>query len=349
MSFMGHTLKGGRESVMEIEAGSTLEMNLHGNLTALAFYGDGGNLSNLVTDLQSVTESSDGVSLANGQEGSQTDRTIFLANVTTGANISSNLVVLGNVTAGRFRGDGQYLSNIAATLEEIIINGNTTSNIVFFENAHTSFVTTSNVGIANSNPNVTLQVGANVAINDTDDNYKIDVDGNVRANSIHFNTLTLGTNQTLGLEQITYVGNTTPYTVEFDNVNTGWYSTKSCGIGAHSAPADVGTSGLHVDGHLRLGGVAGTDDASELKIRSTAQLLIHGSDTGQDNNYSNVIVKSGGHATAGNASSIEICAAFDEPTRQEINFSTRDTERMTIDAYGGVERNEQCGGARIHW
>ena len=67
-SRLGHTLKGGRESVMEIEAGSTLEMNLHGNLTALAFYGDGGNLSNLVTDLQSVTESSDGVYERTGRE-----------------------------------------------------------------------------------------------------------------------------------------------------------------------------------------------------------------------------------------------------------------------------------------
>ena len=77
-------------------------VNVTNNVVAHAFIGDGSKLTGLVTDLQSVTESSDGVSLANGQEGAETDRTIFLANVTTGANVTSNLHVQGNPSSVRY-------------------------------------------------------------------------------------------------------------------------------------------------------------------------------------------------------------------------------------------------------
>ena len=157
--------------------------------------------------------------------GAISDKTITLSNALTGLHVSvGNVLVDGNVTASTFYGDGSHLTGIAANFEEIIINGNVTTNVVQFENATHAFITTGNVGIANSHPDVTLSIGSNIMIDDTSEDYKIDVDGNVRANGIHFNTLTLGTNQTLGFEQIALVGNTTPYTIEFNNVNTGFYS-----------------------------------------------------------------------------------------------------------------------------
>ncbi len=207
---IGHTLKGGRDEHMQIETGDPIEMNIHGNVYGTAFFGDGGNLSNLVTDLSSVANA-----------GAISDKTITLSNALTGLHVSvGNVLVDGNVTASTFYGDGSHLTGIAANFEEIIINGNVTTNVVQFENATHAFITTGNVGIANSHPDVTLSIGSNIMIDDTSEDYKIDVDGNVRANGIHFNTFTLRTNQTLGLEHNATDSNTTPYTIEFNNVNT---------------------------------------------------------------------------------------------------------------------------------
>ena len=100
----------------------TVAWNVTNNVVAHAFIGDGSKLTGLVTDLQSVTESSDGVSLANGQEGAETDRTIFLANVTTGANVTSNLHVQGNLIIG------EVLAVATNTLQSATDAGATTTN-----------------------------------------------------------------------------------------------------------------------------------------------------------------------------------------------------------------------------
>ena len=62
----------------------------------------------------------------------------------TGSNI---LDVNGSANAAVYYGDGGLLSNIRTDFESVIIEGNTTSNVVEFMNATTAFITdlTSNV------------------------------------------------------------------------------------------------------------------------------------------------------------------------------------------------------------
>ena len=67
-----------------------------------------------------------------------------------------------------FVGDGGLLSNIATTLSAIVEQGNTTSNVLQLNSGAGSIysgvglVTTSNVGIQNTNPGHTLSIGSNV-------------------------------------------------------------------------------------------------------------------------------------------------------------------------------------------
>jgi hypothetical protein len=197
------------------------------NITATAFLGDGGLLSNITTTLQSVTDS-----------GNTTSKTLQLTNATTGLVVDSNIVVGGNVTATAFLGDGGLLSNVTASvsIQQSSDVGNTTSNTLQFTNPTTAFVTQSNVGIQNTSPTNTLSVGSNLHVDDTNSNV-LTVVGNT-----WMQNLTLGTihmTPAYGLENVTEVGNSTPYTVEFSNATTGL----------------VTTSNLEVGGTLKFGGV----------------------------------------------------------------------------------------------
>ena len=109
-----------------------------GNVTASSFIGDGGLLSNIASNLHQIA-----------LNGNITSETIILDGDITGLNVTNNVLVGGNVTATSFRGDGGLLSNIAATLQEVSDNGNTTTNTLQFTNSHTAFTTdlTSNVGV----------------------------------------------------------------------------------------------------------------------------------------------------------------------------------------------------------
>jgi hypothetical protein len=109
-----------------------------GNVTASSFIGDGGLLSNIASNLHQIA-----------LNGNITSETIILDGDVTGLSVTNNVLVGGNVTATSFRGDGGLLSNIAATLQEVSDNGNTTTNTLQFTNSTTAFVTdlTSNVGV----------------------------------------------------------------------------------------------------------------------------------------------------------------------------------------------------------
>ena len=93
---------------------------------------------------------------------------------------------------------------------------------------------TSVVGISNTGPTGELSVGSNLHVNTTASNV-LQVVGNT-----WMHNLTLGTiNMTpaYGLENVTEVGNTTPFTVSFSNATTGLATT----------------SNLHVGGSLKVG------------------------------------------------------------------------------------------------
>ena len=95
---------------------------------------------------------------------------------------------------------------------------------------------TSVVGISNTGPTGELSVGSNLHVNTTASNV-LQVVGNVSAHN-----MTLGEIRMIpahGLENVTEVGNTTPFTVSFSNATTGLATT----------------SNLHVGGTLKVGTV----------------------------------------------------------------------------------------------
>jgi len=318
---VAHTLNAASDSELIMDAANVLVMNVFGDVEASFFKGDGGLLSNIVTDLQSVSEG-----------GSSTDRTVVLSNVTTGVEISSNAVVTGNLTAGIFFGDGGLLSNITQTLQGITEIGNTTTQTLEFNNVTTGFVTTANVGIVNTNPNYNFSVGSNLHVHDTGINGNtLSVTGNMYVSS----RITLGSVEILpgyGLENVTNISNLAHSTLQFSNATTAFVTTAKAGIGIEPDASDVGVAGLHVDGHLRLGGPAGTDENSDIYLRSAGQLNIESNDTDTDNQYTALALRAGNL----NESNIIVEGALSDTTKQYISFATRNTERMKIDREGNV-------------
>ena len=115
----------------------------------------------------------------------------------------------GNVVAARFIGDGSFLSNLASNLEEVVTNGNVTSNTLLLENTDVGLVATGNVVAARF-------IG----------------DGSFLSN--------LASN----LEEVVTNGNVTTLTPQFTNVTTGFVTTSNVGI-ANTSPIntlDVGSN-----------------------------------------------------------------------------------------------------------
>jgi len=136
--------------------------------------------------------------------------------------VQNNITVVDTVYANFFSGDGGLLSNLASDFEEIIINGNTTSNTVEFRGA-TSLVTTGSVGIANTEPIHNLDVGSNLYVDDTGSNV-LHVTGNVYATQFFGDGSTL-TGLVTTLEDVANNGNTTSNTIQFTNPNVGIVAT----------------------------------------------------------------------------------------------------------------------------
>ena len=312
-----HTDFGGKEGPNTVTIkNEDITMNVSGNVHADFFRGDGGLLSNLVSDLQSVTAVE-----------ANSDQMIILSNATAlWANVG-NVLVEGNVTAGEFHGDGGWLTNVQTTFEETIVNGNTTSNIVEFHNA-LSLVTTGNVGIQNVAPLGDLSIGANVVFDD-DATDILKVQGNINCEVITIGQWVLGGGGAQGLQQITDTGNTTTLTPQFNNVSTAFVTTSKAGIGIAAPSSDAM---LHVDGHVRLGGVADTPDNENMFVRAAGALNIIANHSNTDNTTSNLVMKAGEI----NAASITLAGAVTDDDRQRIVFKTRETEALTIDEFGNA-------------
>src|SRR6056300_1722561 len=169
-----------------------LGLKADGNIQANYFIGDGSRLDNIASNLEEIV-----------LNGNVTTQTIHIENVvsltTTGnvgiANtnptcdlavgsnvcfndISSNILTVdGNILAHRITLDSIQIASVYA-LEYVTMEGNTTSNTVEFTNSVTGFVTTANVGIANSSPIHTLDVGSNLWVDEIGSNV-LYVNGNV--------------------------------------------------------------------------------------------------------------------------------------------------------------------------
>jgi hypothetical protein len=315
----GHTLNASSDSEIIMDSANVLNVNVFGEVEASYFKGDGGLLSNLVTDLQSVTEN-----------GAETDQTLVLTNAVTGIDVQTgNVNVAGNVTASIFFGDGGLLSNITQTLQGITEIGNTTSIALEFNNVTTGFVTTSNVGIVNTSPQHNFSVGSNLYVHDTDSNV-LTVEGNVSAHKLTLGTIEI--TPAYGLENVTNISNLAYDTLLFQNTTTAFVTTAMAGIGLEPDSSDVGASGLHVDGHLRLGGPAGTDENSDIYLRTAGQLNIESNDTDTDNQYTALALRAGN----ANESNIVVEGALSDTSKQYISFGVRNQERMKIDREGNV-------------
>jgi len=246
---VGYTSNSAYESTIEIDDASAITMNVHGNVEAAYFKGDGSQLTGVGID---------------------TTQTLTLSNVTTGLIVDSNVVVSGNVTAGSFIGDGSQLTGVATTLNNITevdsnvgisntnpqhtlavgsnlwiedtgsnvltVEGNVAANYFIGDGSQLTGVAASlnnitevdsNVGISNTNPQHTLAVGSNLWVEDAGSNV-LTVLGNVAAVNMTLDSITLATGH--ALDYVTSVGNTTSNTVQFTNPATGFVTTSNVGI-----------------------------------------------------------------------------------------------------------------------
>ena len=140
--------------------------------------------------------------------------------------ISSNvLTVDGNILAHKITLDSIQLA-AGYSLQYVTNYGNTTSNTIEFTNSATGLVTTANVGIANSNPIHTLDVGSNLWVEDTGSNV-LYVNGNV-----HVAGSQLSTNGNVG------IGNTAP--------------DHNLSVGSNLYVEDTGSNVLVIDGNASI-------------------------------------------------------------------------------------------------
>jgi hypothetical protein len=185
-----------------------------GNVTASSFTGDGGLLSNIASNLHQIA-----------LNGNITSETIILDGDVTGLSVTNNVFVGGNVTATSFRGDGGLLSNIAATLQEVTDNGNTTTNTLQLTNIDVGLVATGNI-----EANYFLGDGSlleNVASNLE----RIVIGGNVTSQTIHIeNVVSLTTTGNVG------IANSNP--------------TCDLAIGSNVCFNDTGSNVLTIDGNI---------------------------------------------------------------------------------------------------
>jgi hypothetical protein len=306
-------LEGDRIDILSDE---TANLVVYGNVyVSGSVHGDGSTLTGLVTTLQSVSEF-----------GSETDQTILFTNEITGINVSSNVLVSGNVTANVYYGDGGLLSNITQTLEGITAIGNTTTYTLEFNNTHTSFVTVSNVGIGNALPTADLCVGANVVIDDASLD-KISVTGNVNCHQLNLGSIEIL--PAYSLENVTQIANTTTNTISFNHSTLAFDTQKMAGIGIIPSSADVGVSGLHVDGHLRLGGQADNTDNELMYIKSAGALGVLANESDTNNTNTDLRLQSGETYNSN-------ITMVGKSSAQYMTFGTNTAERMRIDSSGRI-------------
>ena len=152
----------------------------------------------------------------------------------TGANV---IEVYGNVNASYFIGDGSQLTGIAATLDDIVDQGNTVSNTIILESgadpvSNIGLVTKEGVCISVSNTNATGEfqfgVGSNLFVNVYSSNV-LTVGGNVFAEKMTLGTVTI--KPAYNLEQVTGQGNATSNTIQFTNATTGLVTTSNINVG----------------------------------------------------------------------------------------------------------------------
>ena len=183
---------------------------------------------------------------------------------------TSNIAVISVDDKGRIISISNLtVSTELSNLEQVVNRGNVTSNTVQFITAPVSFVTTGNVGIANTNPQHTLSVGSNLYVDDVGSNVLVTT-GNISANYYHGNAYHLvsltnadpgiygsgtsvsqitvngvgritdiqdvaitGVPTSSNLDQVANNGNVTSNTLQFINAHTAFITDFTSNIGAN--------------------------------------------------------------------------------------------------------------------
>jgi hypothetical protein len=232
------------------------DANVH-NLYATYLHGDGSNIENIVS---SQWEGSPGDPIYYTSNVGIANTAPVTKTLQVGSNLyvedaGSNVIhVTGNIYADYLVGDGSQLTGIAASLDQIVDQGNTVSNTIQIVSGQDA---TSNIGlvthegvsisVSNANPTGEYQfgVGSNLLVNVYSSNV-LTVDGNVFAQKMTLGTVTV--TPAYNLQQITTKGATTSQTLILENATTGLTTTSNVGI-ANTAPVhtlDVG-SNLYVE------------------------------------------------------------------------------------------------------
>ena len=250
------------------------------------FVGDGGLLSNIATTLQAITDqgnTASNVIIFNSNTnvagyknvGFVTTSNVGIQNTAPTHTLSigdkvlfddntdeslgqSVMVVEGRINATRFQGDGGLLSNIATTLESIADQGNTASNVLIFNSnvdipgyRGVGFVTTSNVGIQNTNPGFnTLSVGSNLFVNIYGSNV-LTVHGNAAVSNLLVSEFSVSPAH--GLQDVTQTGRHSTETIQLTNTTTGLEVTSNINVAGEVIITDA-TRGLDVTSNIELGG-----------------------------------------------------------------------------------------------
>src|SRR6056300_397096 len=275
------------------------DANFH-NLYATYLHGDGSNIENIVSSQW---------------EGSPGDPIYYASNVgiantspvTTTMQIGSNVVVddvgsnvihvTGNIYADYLVGDGSQLTGIAASLDQIVDQGNTVSNTIQIVSgqdvtSNIGLVTWEGVGISVSNVNPTGEyqfgVGSNLLVNVNSSNV-LTVDGNVFAQKMTLGTVTV--TPAYNLQQITESGPTTTQTLVLSNVTTGLTADANVVVNGNVTAGSVITSGnvnagnvvtssnIEVGGDLSVTGNVYIDDMRVAEVASN--LVTYDSTTGE--------------------------------------------------------------------
>src|SRR5210317_121369 len=281
------------------------KLDVHGNanvgvLYATYLHGDGSNIENIVS---SQWEGSPGdpiyytsnVGIANT---SPVTKTLQVGSNLYVEDAGSNVIhVTGNVYADYFVGDGSQLTGIAASLDQIVDQGNTVSNTIQLVSGQDA---TSNVGlvthegvsisVSNANPTGEYQfgVGSNLLVNVYSSNV-LTVGGNVFAQKMTLGSVTV--TPAYNLQQITETGPTTNQTLVLSNVTTGLTADANVVVNGNVTAGSVITSGnvnagnLVTSSNIEVGGdlsVTGNVYIDDMRVAEVASNLVtYDSTTGE--------------------------------------------------------------------
>jgi hypothetical protein len=251
---------------------------------------------------------------------------------------SANIPIITIGSDGRLElvDTGSFTVVETSNLAEVVDRGNATANTVLFQNATTSFVTSSNVGIGNSTPGHLLSVGANLYIensgnlvttNNVNANYYFGnasklvsltaaaegtYGGNSNATHMNVATITVDSNgyitgitntsvltETSNLEQVVNRGNTTSNVVIF---GAGLLSEGNLVV---SSNLEVGSNLRVVDTGLNVLSVSGNVDATRytgnaalmLSLTAASEGTYGGNSNATHMNVATITVDSNGYIT----------------------------------------------------